>query len=61
MAPKKIVKYFNEIKHNADTNKNDYIVNVSFLDNLNKRHVYAFNRGQDAIEGVCKIDEPQML
>jgi len=32
MAPTKIVKYFNEIKHNAETNKNDYSVNVSFLD-----------------------------
>ena len=61
MAPAKIVKYFNEIKHNAETNKNDYNVNVSFLDQNNQKHVYAFCRGQDAIEGQARIDEPHML
>jgi hypothetical protein len=61
LAPQRIVKYQNEIKHNADTNKNDYLINVSFLDKNNEKHVYQFCKGQDAIEGQARIDEPQML
>jgi hypothetical protein len=56
MAPAKLVKYQNEIVHDSNTNKNNYAINVSFLDNNNQKHTYQFSRGQDAIQGETKID-----
>lgn len=56
LAPKKIVKYQNEIVHDSKSNKDNYTVNVSFLDENEKRHVYQFSQAQDAIKGETKFD-----
>eukprot|EP00347_Sterkiella_histriomuscorum_P022989 403336380 len=61
LAPQRIVKYQNEVKHNAETNKNDYLINVSFLDKDNQKHVYEWCKKQDAIEAETRIDDPKML
>ena len=45
VAPTKLVKYQNEIVHDSKNNRDNYTVNVSFLDAKDKRHVYQFNRG----------------
>lgn len=56
MAPERLVKYQNEVLHDYATNKQNYTLNISFLDKNNQRHVYQFQRGEDAIQGQTKID-----
>ena len=40
MAPERLVKYQNEVLHDSNTNKQNYTINISFLDKNNQRHVY---------------------
>eukprot|EP00347_Sterkiella_histriomuscorum_P011219 403373289 len=61
LTPQRIVKYENEVKHNADTKKKDYLINVSFLDKDNQKHLYEWCKKQDAIEAAIRIDDPKML
>jgi hypothetical protein len=44
----------------VNTKKSNYTVNVAFLDKNGEKHVYQFNRGQDALEGETKFDAPQI-
>lgn len=56
IEPQKIYKYLNEVNYDTETGKNNYNINVSFLDKNNEKQVYSFRRGQDALEGETKFE-----
>ena len=53
---KKLIKYQNEVIYDSESGKNNYGLNVSFLDKDNKKQIYSFNKAQDAIQAEAKFE-----